>query len=312
MYNPNNINPTLNALEKQRSLQETELSQAEQEFYNTHLIASGKNASLATKRMMSRDMSDMGAFKGIFSDIEIQQNKNKLQEIITSRASEIKDRTQRAEIMEKLIEDTLTSTDVNWFKSETDKEFNCYQTLAYDDWINHTDFVFEWLTKDGKEIRLAVDCTVSSNDQVIKKKLGFVKDEIESKKRLTDIKYFESGLTNRDGKKNKGEMKNIPRIILIISKDKLEDICDLVTGTKNDKLNIHPLQIVLLQDIAEQLQAQLEIIKKWRYTEMNDALKDALNQIQTIIQEKKDFIELSKSNEVKKPGKRFIAGHRPA
>lgn len=106
-----------------------------------------------------------------------------------------KDHTHRAEIAEYIIK--TFANDSGWFGEDA----AISETLEYDDRKNHTDFVVEWGNESGEEVdcELAIDCTVSEYDDVLKKKTGYIMKDIDRKK-LTTIGYRDSKFNNRSRK----------------------------------------------------------------------------------------------------------------
>ena len=82
------------------------------------------------------------------------------------------EKTQRAEILEAIINDQVDQAE--WFGP-------CYiiPSSEYDDIINHTDSIIEF-EKENKTYRLAIDITVSKNKADLDKKRKFIQKDIKS------------------------------------------------------------------------------------------------------------------------------------
>ena len=172
-----------------------------------------------------------------------------------------------------------------------------FKTVEYDDRTKHVDLVVEWDNGEGKEpIKLAIDCTVASTEDVINKKVGYILDELKERK-MTNVDYFESQVDF-----SVKPIKDIPRVILAINKDKLENLCrDFVVLDKNDPVwQSNYLQVFFLEEIRAQIVSQTEIIGKnfgepdnlrgeealEKYSNEKDFLLKRLAEIEDVIKER--------------------------
>lgn len=161
--------------------------------------------------------------------------------------------TEKGEILEEVLRQEIYHA--CWFGE------NCetVQTTKFDDLTNHTDFVIELDTDD--RIKLAVDTTVTNDMEVIEKKVIRIKNELD-KKTGTTIKYFQSNLTWEDNPE-KGEIEDIPSIIIAFDYDNLKKMCEIIAGPGGkEKLGKTSLQIYILEDVTSQLEIQKEYLEK--------------------------------------------------
>lgn len=194
-------------------------------------------------------------YKDVFREDEIKNDQCRLETVVKGFD---KYSTQRSEILEAILLNQIEMS--NWFGE------NCFtvQTTKFDDVLHHTDFVVEWPQGRGKALRVGVDVTVTNDRNVIYKKLDFITRDLD-KKRGTTIKYFQSEINNKRGK-----IENLPRLIIALSKEGLSSLCDEFAKTKNiDKekrkfakqnLEYNPLQISIIKDLIEQIEAQIDYL----------------------------------------------------
>jgi hypothetical protein len=173
-------------------------------------------------------------------------------------------KSKQGEIFEHIISENVENH--NWLGDNA----YTFKTVEHDDRIHHADLVVEWDPKEDEEketeekeevekepVRLAIDCTVAEVEENLNQKVKYILDELKNKK-MTDIDYFESQI---DG--SVGPIKNIPRVILAINKDKLEGLCKdfQVLSPSNPAWQRNYLQIFFLEEISMQLIKQIGIVK---------------------------------------------------
>lgn len=156
-------------------------------------------------------------------------------------------KTGRAEILESIIKDSIELSD--WMGG------NCYtaETSEYDDRANHTDFVIEWEGEDGEITRLAVDITSAEDDEVIRKKEGYIKRELQ-RGHMTKLKYFRS----EAAPDFEGTITGIPRIVLAIEKEGVQDLSKDIVNKNPREIAKNPEQLLLLEQVRRQMLDQVE------------------------------------------------------
>ncbi len=266
---------------------EKPLSVTEKAVFNWHL----KDKEFKEDRTISSKFEDLDEFKTIdgFSADDIEKDKQSIKQQ-RSRYKE-QDKTERGQILESIID---RYGDLNgWFG-----DMVVSKTTEYDDRFNHTDFVLSGELDDGKEVFLAVDCTVSDIFDGAEKKISRITDEITNGG-LTEIKYFKSS----DNENDMRTIKNIPRVVLIVNSESLENLCKKVLsvvnkeeGSNNEfsRLEIH---IEFLMQIISQLKTQKELFQRLKKKrpdypdEMLVAINASLKKIEQIIEDKKSFLK---------------------
>lgn len=201
-------------------------------------------------------------FTELYSGEEIERDKAEVTRI--KKKLGFKEQHERALLAARILETEGESSD--WFG---DSVF-ISPTAEYDDVINHCDFVLEFEDEEDENSKhLAVDVTVSENPGVFSDKFSYLKKELV-RGSLTVIKYFES---QKDGSKH--SLKEIPRVIIQISKEQLSELAsDVLYNRKN--IELHPVQYELLEEIQQQLEDQIQFVKEREARYMPKERKDAV------------------------------------
>ena len=269
-----------NVLAKEKPLQPVE-----EAIYNWYL----KNPNFIEKRAEEKQLKELEEFKELpdYDEDEIKQD-NQLVRELREKPQET-DKTQRGEIFEAIFE---TYTDMNgWFG-----DMIISKTSEYDDRINHTDFVLNSELDDGEEVFIAVDCTVTENQELIDKKIKRIGNEMEGGK-LSEIKYFSSS-----DFEDKRILQNVPRIILALDQENLKNLCKVTLGLINQEEGANrrfaecEIQINFLLQMKIQLEKQRDFfhyLKNRRDdypNEMLDSIEKAIKKVSEIIEEKKDSL----------------------
>lgn len=219
-------------------------------------------SSVRDDNMARKKMEDIDAFLEIYSgDKEsiikmIERDKKEVQNLRDDPKN--KEKTERADLLEKILEEQCESAE--WLGN------NAYMTqmTEFDDRLNHTDLIIEWEKEDGSMPKLAVDCTVSEDPEVLEKKYSYSIAGIRDR-HLTKIKYFQSS-KNPD---ELGPIDMVPRVVLNVRKEKLDGLCRAIIQKEVQK---HYMQYYLLLNIQRQMQYQLSYIGRdsQRNTEIPD------------------------------------------
>ena len=250
--------PATNTKPKEKAIVESKpeftLSEVEQKAYE--LLAKRRNrinldsfADLYDKAGIERDKREVERLEKIY------EAKN------TATEKELKKLAELFEVLFGSLVELENWLGENVFVTETSK---------FDDYTSGIDMVAEFLSEGlSTQLGLAVDITFSSN--ALKQKITKIRDEIKNGK-LPRIKYFISG---KGSDKDRREMNNIPRVILGTDRKTLNQLAELVLDLNylkkrqetqstpqvaqrikevHEKLQNHPLQFELLNQIARQLE----------------------------------------------------------
>jgi hypothetical protein len=241
----------LKALIRKTHKQTCSLTSAEQAFYDWY-IRNPENVKKREAAYMMRNMGEfMRPFGGPYPETEVETDKQFIREQREKGGHMYK--TERAEILEGIFEKWVK--EANWFGDKCE----IIPTLEYDDRRNHTDFVLEFRQPGGEIVRLAIDCAASEDKDVLSEKAYYTARGIESNY-LTTIKYFKSPHT-----KEKKKVGFIPRAIVVVENDKIDELCKSVLSVidkkDNRQLRNDYLQYFILAEIKSQMEAQASLIK---------------------------------------------------
>ena len=144
-----------------------------------------------------------------------------------------------AEVLEGLV--LMNSELNNWLGNAT-----TLKSSEYDDYVNGVDMISEWKSAEGPQVlALAVDVTFGAN--AVAKKIARIKSEIKAGK-LGNIKYFRT----EDGEPQP-EKHNVPRIVIGVSQNVVDELAGLWLHKDNKTLANHPVQKLFLQQMSLQL-----------------------------------------------------------
>ncbi len=273
---------------REKTNYEAPLRMNEQIYYNRYVEGAavkeqsdslGKyKEELREKRQESRQMLDMQEFQGLHGDVKLRGDMKKLAYLRDKEGQKYK--TQRAEIFETIIKNSAELSD--WFDGAYVSE-----TVEFDDRTKHTDFVLEWESdeEDDEPTRLAIDVTVAENPETLKKKADFITRDLRSGK-LTEIDYFESEI---DGEQQ--ALKKIPRVVLALKQDSLEDLCDVaLSDEKGRNLAQDGAQLIIIMLAIKQLKKQLEFIKS-KGLKNENILEKTLDKMTEVYNNKKSSLD---------------------
>ncbi|PJE50767.1 MAG: hypothetical protein COV29_03485 [Candidatus Yanofskybacteria bacterium CG10_big_fil_rev_8_21_14_0_10_36_16] len=257
---------------------------------------------------------DMGDFIDLYGSETVERDIQYTEEL-KKKFNEQDDKNQReikklADLFEALISNFVELED--WMG----EDIFMVKTSEYDDYKNGVDVVAEFL-KDGKfsHLGLAIDVTFGN---YLDKKFQRIKQEIQEGQ-LTKVKYFMS-----EGGDFRGELKNIPRVVLATDRATIKELSTLWTDLTflkgrlkdrrerggnvsdirekiqetRDKLKDHPIQLEILHQIRFQLEKFAEHAEKIGQREqLTKKYKATLEIINQIIDAKKDL-----ANKIKEEG----------
>lgn len=168
----------------------------------------------------------------------------------------------------------------NWFGNNTE----VIKSSRFDDIINGTDLILELeeiMPRRFSQVSIAVDVTFGLRQQ--EKKFERIKDEIDRGK-LATIKYFHS-----EKEHFRGERSNIPRVVIGIEYNRVVELAALWLRKDNVTLATHPVQRVILEEVALQLERFKTYASKTGKTHLAPLFERDLAIIQSILKEKKNI-----------------------
>jgi len=183
-----------------------------------------------------------------------------------------KERWQRlALVFEALVLDQTERS--NWLGTDA----MTIRASKFDDYVNGVDMIVEFPEEISRHLALAVDVTTS--DLLVKKFLR-IRKEIENG-RLSQIKYFNS-------KNFRGELKNVPRVIIGADRSTIRQVGELWLENKNKELAVHPVRKIILDEIMVQLKAFSDYAVSRGKKDIADSYGASLKIIKRIIDEDKE------------------------
>ena len=183
-----------------------------------------------------------------------------------------KERWQRlALVFEALVLDQTERS--NWLGTDA----MTIRASKFDDYVNGVDMIVEFPEEISRHLALAVDVTTS--DLLVKKFLR-IREEIDNG-RLSQIKYFNS-------KNFRGELKNVPRVIIGADRSTIRQVGELWLENKNKELAVHPVRKIILDEIMVQLKAFSDYAVSRGKKDIADSYGASLKIIKRIIDEDKE------------------------
>lgn len=178
--------------------------------------------------------------------------------------SEIK---RAADVLEAIL--YLHSEQSNWLGPNVET----MRPSEYDDYVNGVDLISEFTTEDTtSHLALGVDITFASES--LGNKFTHIKNEIDNDN-LAEVKYFEShGF--------KGRLRQLPRIVIGVEKNTVLELAGLWMNRKNNELAKHPVKLILLTEILEQLRAYRDYAERNGKEKALKSYKQALAVVQDL------------------------------
>jgi len=179
-----------------------------------------------------------------------------------------------AKVFEALVIDQIAKSE--WFGQNTE----IMKASDFDDIVNKVDAIVGVETGPGSasHIALAVDITTQTTSQ---KKFDQIVSEIK-RGELTKVKYFISNILHF-----KGEMKNIPRVVIGADKKTILDAVDKWIDDNDpankEALKEHILQAIILEEIRIQLEKFADFALSVGQAKVSAIYTKTLGQIKEII-----------------------------
>lgn len=193
-----------------------------------------------TQRLFKRDAIDPKGFADLYDPKAIQRDLAYVEKLKTT-VFETGSGKIAADILEGVVYEQIELA--NWFGDHA----HTIKTSEYDDIANGVDLMVEFDEPEASKSHLALGIDATYGVQGIAKKLDRIRRDIDQGE-LTRVKYFESS----DGS-FKGQLSQVPRIILGVERDTVLSLARLWTEGKNKELGAHPIQELLLRQARSQL-----------------------------------------------------------
>ncbi len=226
---------------------------------------------LQSYQIQMDSFSDLYSSEVILADKkEVERRKKGFEIHMTDQEKELR---KLAEVLEAII--LYHGEQSNWFGSEA----TLTRTTDYDDLTHGTDCIMELTNPNNtSQLALAIDATFSSH---VGEKLIEISNEI-IKGELTRIKYYIS-----DQAGIRGELINVPRIIVGLDTNSIMNISDLWLNNANEHLANHPAQFQILEEIMMQCEFFSRLAIAEDQVKIGEIYRKIYEKIKTIYSAKK-------------------------
>jgi len=216
-------------------------------------------------------------FEDLYGKENVQKDKEyvrKMEYLFNKERNSEKDNSSKlATIFESVIHEHGELSD--WFGSSA----FTIKTSRYDDIKNGVDEIVEFIEENKKfsHLALGVDVTIANETYSKFKKII---DEINQGK-LAEIKYFKS-----DELGIRGELKNVPRVIISVEGETVKELGGMWLEGKNKELSEHFIQYQILEEILLQSKFFSLYAEKKNQIKIKDTYEHLNKIIENIYQQK--------------------------
>lgn len=199
----------------------------------------------------SLQLKDVAA--GLIDEAKIMARQPRLEEFQSSQADSAmlasleekivseENVSPRTLLRSQLFEKVLVSNDKELFG----KTVESVPASRFDDVVNNTDLILEMPGTDGTVARLAIDAVVTENEYSVINKFDKIRSGIVAGK--MPIKYFKSVLEPAQ----KGEIKNIPRVVVGIASGNFQKFCDVLRRQDEDTITLRNEFLTIIKSQLE-------------------------------------------------------------
>lgn len=224
--------------------------------------------------IQSSDFIDLYGAVQVHSDV--QEAREKLRHYHLNYTPFERNSKKIADILEAIVLEESEMSE--WLGNAT-----TLHTTPYDDIMNHVDMLAEWYTpQDGSRLMaLAVDVTFGT--QKAEQKLLSIKKEIDAGT-LGRVKYFKDARGSF-----KGTRYNVPRSIIGVSQETVENLAGLWVNGEKKQLGAHPVQKVFVGQMHSELLLMRDYAHRNRQVEVARAYDEALSAVSPVHSSKLDI-----------------------
>ena len=229
------------------------------------------------KEVIKRDEIKLEDFEDLYGKENVQKDKEyvrKMEYLFNKERNSEKDNSSKlATIFESVIHEHGELSD--WFGPSA----FTIKTSRYDDIKNGVDEIVEFIEENKKfsHLALGVDVTIANETYSKFKKII---DEINQGK-LAEIKYFKS-----DELGIRGELKNVPRVIISVEGKTVRELGGMWLEGKNKELSEHFIQYQILEEILLQSKFFSLYAEKKNQIKIKDTYEHLNKIIENIYQQK--------------------------
>jgi hypothetical protein len=207
-------------------------------------------ADLYDKEGIRRDTEEVARLEGKFEGDPMAKMYGNILEAITCEHGELSD----------------------WFGPNS----QVIKTSRYDDYINKIDMVVE--TQEDRSfshLALGIDVTFGKYD--LHKKFDQIRTNIDAGT-LGEVKYFWSDQQNFHGR-----LQKIPQVVVGVEIDRVKELGQLWMQQEKKHLAAHPVQVTLLKEAKEQLEAFAAYAKRTGKPELAAIFERELKKVREIL-----------------------------
>ncbi|HTR18733.1 MAG TPA: hypothetical protein VMH91_02010 [Candidatus Paceibacterota bacterium] len=157
------------------------------------------------------------------------------------------------------------------------------KTSLYDDYFNGSDMLAEWEISEGDSQVLALSVDVTFSTLKMSEKIEHIRENVKNGK-LGSVKYFK----NKDGS-FRGERNGIPQVVVGVDRNTVFKLADFWIKGDTSGLASHPVQRVLIDEIAHQLELIKDFAGSRGQKQVADAYSRSLSLIRKIQKQKENI-----------------------
>ncbi len=240
---------------------------------------SSDRAYRRAEKMLKEDQIDLDDFRELYGEENISSDKKYVRELEEKFANEDNPEEKEALKLAKTFEAIVheQSELSNWLGEEA----ITIKASSYDDFKNGVDEIVEFRENESSASYLALAIDITFGDYVMKK-FTRIKDEIDQGK-LGEVKYFKSEDMNF-----KGQLSNVPRVVVGVNGSTARELVDLWTENKKDELGKHWIQFQILEEILLQAETFRDYAKKIGQEKIAIIYDKMASKIKEILETKKE------------------------
>lgn len=245
---------------------------------NPEAAALLESAYQKAQALLDAETVDMNAFKGIYGEAEVRGDATRVADYEKKFAAENTERERRdkklATVVEAIFYDQASRN--GWLGPSA----QVLRSSKFDDYVNGVDCITEYNRGNAAAyLAMAIDATWSSHPGW---KFNRIREDLVRGK-LGKIKYLKAGAEPQRG-------REVPKVVVGASEKTLREVIKLWVNGDGEALKDHPIQILFLEEIVDQLEGFKTFSKK-RGHEKNVAIFDEyLAILRPILEEKQRII----------------------
>jgi hypothetical protein len=243
-----------------------------------------ESASRKKEKVFADAIKEKNFSKTVYPEEEVRKDLKYVREAEESFKEGVDEESEKGVELARIFEAIICEQGelANWFGENS----MTIKSARYDDLKNGVDLIIEFTDNDeeNSHLALAVDVTFSSFEKLYEK-LDGIKADVESGK-LSYIKYFQSEKTGFQG-----DIKGVPKTVIGADPRTLYQLMDLWVGEKEEELERHPIQFMILDQIMIQLTKFKELAESKNKSFIAGKYEKAIETVGKILNEKQDLRE---------------------